>query len=243
MVNVTRIFEQAVVVIPAHNEAARLPGCLAAVRAAAARLPVPVRAVVVLDACDDGSAEIIGRCSCAVHVVTIDARNVGAARAAGFAAAQSLWGDTDPARIWYATTDADSRVDPDWLVRQMTAATDMVLGVVRIADWRRLPAPAGRHYLRAYLSKTRPDGAGHSHVHGANMGFSAAAYWRVGGFAPLPSGEDVDLAARFQRCGYHICRDAELSVSTSARRNGRAPNGFAAHLRSVLHRRSAEDPA
>ena len=38
----------------------------------------------------------------------------------------------------------------------------MVLGVVRIADWRRLPAPAGRHYLRAYLSKTRPDGAGHS---------------------------------------------------------------------------------
>ena len=121
MITVTRIFEQAVVVIPAHNEAVRLPGCLAAVRAAAARLPVPVRTVVVLDACDDGSAEIIGRCSCAVHVVTVDARNVGAARAAGFAAAQSLCGETDPARIWYATTDADSRVDPDWLVRQMTS--------------------------------------------------------------------------------------------------------------------------
>jgi hypothetical protein len=70
----------------------------------------------------------------------------------------------------------------------------------------------------------------HAHVHGANMGFSADAYWRVGGFRPLPSSEDVDLVARFEAAGYCIDRDPDLSVTTSARRQARAPHGFADHL-------------
>jgi hypothetical protein len=42
----------------------------------------------------------------------------------------------DDSRIWYATTDADSVVDADWLVRHTSADTNMVLGVVHIATWR-----------------------------------------------------------------------------------------------------------
>jgi hypothetical protein len=40
--------------------------------------------------------------------------------------------------------------------------------------------------------------ASHHHIHGANMGFQSQHYWRVGGFAALASGEDVDLVDRFR---------------------------------------------
>jgi alkylation response protein AidB-like acyl-CoA dehydrogenase len=69
------------------------------------------------------------------------------------------------------------------------------------------------------------------------MGFAAGKYWETGGFAPLASGEDVDLVRRFEQGGYLIRRDISLSVVTSARHEGRAPNGFATHFRSMLHRR------
>ena len=236
-------FDRAVVVIPAHNEATRLPRCLTAVLAAATAMPGRVLTVVVLDACTDRSADVAEGFGPGVQVLSIDAHNIGAARAAGFNRARTGWPDANVARTWYATTDADSRVDPDWLVRQMVADADMVLGVVRVANWRHLPTSVAGRYLHRYRSKSGSDGAGHNHVHGANMGFAAEKYWEVGGFAALPSGEDVDLVRRFELSGFHIRCDASLSVVTSARHEGRAPNGFAAHLRSMLHRRGAEDLA
>lgn len=109
---------------------------------------------------------------------------------------------------------------------------DMVLGMVRIPLWR-LPVEAARRYAAAYYSK----GPGHDHVHGANMGFRADAYRGVGGFRALSSGEDVDLAERFEAAHMSIHRDAKLSVATSARKEGRAPNGFAEHLRGPTRSR------
>ncbi|MCW2629436.1 MAG: hypothetical protein QOF66_5043 [Mycobacterium sp.] len=226
--------DRVVVVIPAHNEADHLTSSVKAVLTAGACLPLPVAIIVVLDACDDGSATLAGQFGSDVHFVSIEARNVGAARAVGFSYARTLCDPAviDNSRIWYATTDADSVVDPDWLLRQICADADMVLGVVRIARWREFPAAAARRYLAAYRSKTRPDG--HGHVHGANMGFRAHSYWRVGGFAALASDEDVDLVVRFESAGLRIVWDAQLSVVTSRRQLGRAPDGFAAHLRSLL---------
>ena len=226
-------YAQVVVVIPAHDESTTLPTCLEAVMTAATCLPMPVLIVVVLDAWEDRSGRLTGRFGSDVRFVKINARNVGAARAAGFAYARSS-GDmdaVDESLIWYATTDADSRVDPDWLVRQTRTGADMVLGLVRVANWRNITTAAIRSYLAAYRAKTRPDW--HGHVHGANMGFRADAYWRVGGFASLTTGEDVDLVRRFEADGRLIDRDVELSVVTSARQTGRAPRGFASHLRSV----------
>jgi glycosyltransferase involved in cell wall biosynthesis len=226
-------YEQAVVVIPAHNESKNLPECLKAMVTAAACLRIPVLMVVVLDACDDQSRYLAGEFGADVHFVEVEVRNVGAARRAGFEYAQELCSAqlTDEARIWYATTDADSRVDADWLVRQTESGADMVLGVVRIANWRRVPAIVAQLYLKAYRAKRR--GREHGHIHGANMGFRADAYWRVGGFAALATGEDVDLVRRFELQGYRIHRDDRLSVVTSARQVGRAPRGFANHLRSL----------
>lgn len=211
-------------VIPAHNEHANLPRSLRAVVTAAAGAPVPVQIVVVLDNCDDNSERLAGAFGPDVHFVRVDAGNVGAARAAGFTYARTLC--TPDAGAWYATTDADTQVDPDWLIRQLDSRADMVLGVVRISDWRRLPAAVLRRYVRGYESRT-------DHVHGANMGFRAQAYWQVGGFRALSSSEDVDLVRRFEAAGYRIRHDQALSVATSARPRGRAPGGFAAHLRSL----------
>ncbi len=227
-------FAAVAVVIPAHNEAANLPRCLKAVLTAAACAPVPVSVVVVLDDTHDNSAALAGRFGPDTHFVTVDAGNVGAARAAGFSFARSLCGVDSPA--WYATTDADSRVDPDWLIRQLDADADMVLGVVRVSDWRRMPAAAVRRYLHAYQARVRA--RSHDHVHGANMGFRSDAYWQTGGFRALSTGEDVELVERFEAAGYRVHRDVALSVTTSAREQGRAPGGFAAHLRGLSRRRS-----
>lgn len=231
-----RDYDAAAVVIPAHNERPKLPSCLRAVLTAALCAPIPVTVVVVLDDCDDGSADLAGGYGPDVHFVSVDAHNVGAARAAGFGYARSLLGDD--VTCWYATTDADSRVDPDWLVHQLGLGVDMVLGIVRVSDWRHHPAGVVERYLRSY------DEAGdeHDHIHGANMGFSASAYWRIGGFQALASSEDVDLVQRFEAAGYCVHRDTELSVTTSARTRARAPHGFAQYLKE-LGRSAAGDCA
>jgi glycosyltransferase involved in cell wall biosynthesis len=217
-----------VVVVPAHNEFALLTRCLTAIRAAATALDAPTSVVVVLDACDDASASLAGQFGPDVHFLPVDERNVGAARAAGFSYAASALGGAG-AGTWYATTDADTEVGSDWLVRQLDSAAEMVLGVVRVSQWRHHSDEVADLYESRYRAET----SRRHHIHGANMGFDADAYWRVGGFAALSSGEDVDLVERFRAAGCRIHSDDALWVTTSDRRNGRAPGGFADHLEEV----------
>lgn len=224
-------YDAAAVVIPAQNERAKLPACLRAALTAALCAPIPVTIVVVLDGCDDGSDELAGVYGPDVHFISVDVHNVGTARAVGFGYARSLLRATT--RCWFATTDADSRVDPNWLIHQLNVGADMVLGVVRVTDWRQHNPDVVERYLRCYGKDSVNGQDAHEHVHGANMGFSAKAYWRVGGFRTLPTGEDVDLVERFEAAGYRIHRDTDLSVITSARTQARAPLGFAHHLRQL----------
>ena len=130
---------------------------------------------------------------------------------------------------WCATTDADTEVSTDWLLRQLGSDEDMVLGVVRVHQWRHYSEQVADRYRARYAAGSR----GRRHIHGANMGFRADAYWRVGGFAPLASGEDVDLVERFETAGCRIRWDDRVRVATSDRRYGRAPGGFADHLAEV----------
>jgi cellulose synthase/poly-beta-1,6-N-acetylglucosamine synthase-like glycosyltransferase len=226
-----------VVVVPAHNEFAALSRSVAAIRTAAIAAAVPTSVVVVLDSCDDESASLAGQLGPEVHFVTVVERNVGAARAAGFRYAKStLHGPNE--RTWYATTDADTEVGADWLVRQLGSGADMVLGLVRVGQWRHHSEQAAELYEARYTAET----ALHQHVHGANMGFRAEAYWRVGGFAALASGEDVDLVDRFRANGLCVYSDENLWVTTSDRRRGRAPGGFSEHLAEVS-REVADDRA
>jgi glycosyltransferase involved in cell wall biosynthesis len=224
-----------VVVVPAHNEAASLPRCLHGVTTAALCVANPVTTVVVLDSCDDGSDALAGEFGPDVHFVAVEAGNVGAARAAGFQYARTALHAVS-ADAWYATTDADSVVDADWLVRMTDPGShgdaDMVLGVVHVPVWRHFSRAVARRYLRGYRGKWS-GGRGHRHIHGANMGFRASVYWTVGGFRALPTGEDVELVERFEAAGMTVHWDRCLSVATSDRKDGRAPGGFAEHLREL----------
>ncbi|MGV7206447.1 glycosyltransferase [Oxalobacteraceae bacterium A2-2] len=216
------------VIVPAHDEQALLPDCLHALRVAGGHPALDgeqVCIMVVLDACTDGSAAIARRharasTGAAVRVrhLALEARNVGAARAAG---AQAL---LERGARWLACTDADSRVAPDWLAAQLALQADAVCGTVQVHDWsaHREHAPLlARHYARHYR-----DVDGHRHIHGANLGVSAEAYRMAGGFPPLRSHEDVALVEALERGGARIAWSAAPRVATSARRDARAREGF-----------------
>jgi len=208
------------VIVPAHNEEQHLGTCLDSLRIAAACPALcgePVLAIVVLDACTDGTARVAARHG----AVTVAAplRNVGAARALG--------AETAIARgaRWLAFTDADSRVDPGWLHAQLALGAPAVCGTVTVQDWSGHARSVVDRFRGHYV-----DADGHRHVHGANLGLTAAAYRQTGGFLALASGEDVALVGELERQGVAIVWSAAPRVFTSARRSFRAPRGFGAHL-------------
>ncbi|HMD92149.1 MAG TPA: glycosyltransferase [Trebonia sp.] len=216
------------VVVPAHNEQELLPGCLESLRRAARIVQgVPVHLVVVADACRDRTAEAARRGKAAV--VTIGGRNVGAARAMGMREILCRTRHLDPAAVWLATTDADTRVPAGWLRQQLRYADrgwDAVVGTVRVTDWS-----GHRPGTRSLFRERYGDGTGpHSHVHGANLGFRAAAYMTAGGFPATATAEDHALVAAMEASGSPILRTRSVTVLTSARRRARAPHGFSHYL-------------
>lgn len=221
------MIEAAAVIVPAHNEEALLPACLAALRRATATLgATPVHTVVVADACTDGTVRLAWEAG--ARVVEISARNVGAARAAGMREALRTFPRVDPAHVWLATTDADSVVPPCWLSRQIQYAShgwDAILGTVTVTDWAGRPAELAAAYAAHYLHGT----ASHQHVHGANLGVRGSAYLAADGFQPLRSGEDHALLEALGVAGRAVLPVTDIVVETSARRLARAPRGFS-HL-------------
>ncbi|MGH3094504.1 MAG: glycosyltransferase [Streptosporangiales bacterium] len=192
------------VVVPAHDEEELLPRCLAALRKATANLaarPAPPR----------------------VHVVVV------LARAVGMRHLLDLEAELVPERLWLATTDADSAVPPHWLTRQVDLAAcgaDAVVGTVDVHP----EDGADRHLVRRWASRYMV-GNPHPHAHGANLGVTAARYLAVGGFPPLPSGEDVAFVTALGQRG--VARERDLAVRTSPRRHSRAPSGFAGTLAAI----------
>lgn len=216
------------VVVPAHNEQDLLPACLASLRRAARALHgTQVQLVVVADACRDRTAGVARRGGAVV--VTVGARSVGAARAAGVREVLRRARHLDPADVWLATTDADTLVPACWLrehTRHGDQGWDAVAGTVRVADWSGY-RPGVRSLFRArYGAGTGP----HAHVHGANLGFRATAYLRAGGFPDLPTAEDRALVAALTASGGRVRRTRGLTVVTSARREARVPHGFSDYL-------------
>jgi hypothetical protein len=161
-------------------------------------------------------------------VVEISARNVGAARAAGMTAVLRGMPGLDPARVWLATTDADTLVPPRWLSRQIRCASrgwDAILGTVTVTDWAGRPATLAAVFAAHYRHGART----HQHVHGANLGVRASAYLAAGGFQALRTGEDHALLEALGSAGCTILPVTDNAVQTSARQQARAPRGFS-HL-------------
>jgi hypothetical protein len=217
------------VVLPVHNEEKLLPGSLHALELAVAALPASIscRVAIVLDHCGDASSAIAHAWGArfGAFVLPQECGSVGMARRAGGQALLSLWSGEDPASIWLATTDADSRVPQDWLAVQLEAyvsGADMWAGRVQVAE----ESATARRWTQRYSTERDP-------VHGASLGFSAALYAQLGGFASLRTGEDRDLHHRAMKAGFRIAYDLRAAVTTSSRRKGRAPGGFADVLDEV----------
>lgn len=212
------------VVVPAHDEQALLGQCLRSLQTAAqhpALAGEPVHIVVALDACSDGSAAVAARHG--VQAISLNRRNVGAARAAG---AQHV---LDQGARWLSFTDADSTVAPDWIAQHLRQASDAVCGTVEVRHWGGYGTALQHRYHAGYT-----DQPGHRHVHGANLGVSAQAYAAAGGFADLRTGEDVALVQALERSGARIAWTNAPRVATSARKQFRAPGGFGAHLAGLV---------
>lgn len=224
------------VAIPAHNEERCLDACLAAVLVAA-RHPAldsePVLVCLVLDACDDASSDIArrhalryARAGVLFQVIEVDARQVGAARAAGAAALIAA------GARWLAFTDADTRVGPGWLAAQLALCADVVCGSVEVDDWS--PHAANASLAQTLFARDYQDREGHRHIHGANLGVCARAYIAVGGFISVACHEDVLLVRSLEAAGARFAWSALPRVYTSARIDARARGGFGDTLRAMV---------
>ena len=110
-----------------------------------------------------------------------------------------------------------------------------------VEDWT--PHGAQAELLRWHFGQTYFDVDAHRHIHGANLGVSAAAYRRAGGFRNLARSEDVDLVHALEATGAHIAWSSRPRVTTSARRVARASGGFADALIQAVAQRLAAGPA
>lgn len=225
----TRIREVRIVV-PARDEAERIDRCLAAIavaRAAVEARGVRTRCVVVADACSDDTAARAATHE-RVEVVVSDAGRVGIARHVGVDAAGDDGHGLDPATVWIASTDADSVVPADWLAAHLALAdrgADAVLGLVHLPP---------EHASAAALARWHASSQQGDRIHGANLGVRLDAYRVAGGFPPLAAHEDVSLVAALHAAGRRVVPTARASVRTSGRAVGRAPSGFAGHLRTIV---------
>lgn len=232
------------VVIPAHNEADSIAECLTAIVQASEvlhdyllnnSLPnIQISILPVLDSCRDNTQAVVeafAKTQQNLHYLTCDFRCVGKVRALGVAHAIAQGAD------WLACTDADSQVREDWLVTQVmhlqeeqskNIPCDMICGVVSVTDWGSLSQASQEKYLAHYQ-----DCMNHRHIHGANLSFLATAYQKVGGFAKMPSHEDVDLVKKFEAQAFNIVWSNRVRVMTSSRLEARASEGFAHFLANL----------
>lgn len=229
-----------IVAIPARCEAATIERCLESVFAAVDAVDDDMNCFVTVaaDCCTDETA---GR-----------ARTVAATRR-GFDVVEGVWGSAggarraavdhalalaDPGReeldgLWIATTDADTVVPSTWLRdhrRYASEGYDAIAGVVELLDDHDLTDRVSGRFDDHY----RLDRHTHHHVHGANMGVRGSAYVNAGGFLDLSVGEDHALWGALHEVGAHRLAPPTLTVSTSARVEGRAPGGFADTLATLL---------
>jgi len=233
------------VVVPAHDEEEGIGACIAGIRTAVgnpALVDVPVHLVVVLDDCADATGTRAREAlagpsgspggSMTAAVVAISARNVGAARAFGAAHLFATLGAVDPETVWLATTDADSVVPADWLAHHLElrhGGADGCAGMVVVDSWQEHPPATQAVYEQHYWPRGRGDFQ-HQHVHGTNLGVSMAAYLDVGGFSDVATGEDHAIWAALIAAERRLVATPLAAVTTSGRRKGRSPAGFAGFL-------------
>ena len=233
----------AIVVIPARNEEARIGSCLAAL--AAQTLPRErFMTIVVLDRCDDGTAQVVseGAARLGLQITTLQGSGAGAgaARRAGMDAACGHLLEAGRRNGLIACTDADSSPAADWLERQIQHVAQgarAIAGLIELDEDEALGLPLGVLHRRARDAenrlvqvRARDRDAAHHHSAGASLSVTAGAYEEVGGIEPLPALEDAGFAERLAQHGVPLLRPVDVRVRTSARSSGRVAHGLSVDL-------------
>lgn len=240
------------VAIPAKDEVERIGACLAALEAQAGAEKFSV--LVLANNCEDETPDLVralGRASrLDVHLYDVTFRNcpTPAARARRLCtnAAAALVGRDGVV----LTTDADSRVDPNWVranLRALRDGADLVCGAISPDLWDAGSAFPERvlqrgvlefHYeqlaaeLEYRLDPTPWDPWPHHRCEtGASIALMAGTLARVGGVPEVEPGEDRALVNTIRAQGGRIRHAPDVKVVTSCRLDGRARGGWADDLR------------
>lgn len=250
-----------VVIVPARNEAVHLPATLAALAAqvdsTGRRLDRTQFEVLLLaNNCDDDSAAIARRFAAGtagfqLHVVEASLSpadaNIGFVRRQLMDAAAARLESNGRPEGSIVSTDADTRVAPDWLAAigdELTKGVDAVGGRI-LTDGAANPSrsalrirrvDAAHSLLRSRLASLidpepfDPWPRHHQHF-GASLAVTARAYRLAGGVPDVPYLEDEALVRALERCDLRVRRSPRVRVVTSSRLEGRAAVGLSWQLR------------
>ena len=251
----TSVFSQlpdSVIAVPVRNEAERIAACLRAIDAQVGLARGSLGLVLFLNNCTDATQAIVDGLVPTMSVpVRVRVENFSGAHA-GWARRRAM----DAAAAWVSgtgmilSTDADSRVPPDWVARNRAAiagGADSVAGRVELdpAEAALLPpALLARGALEdAYdaliteaEARIDPDPHDpwpcHRTTIGATLAVTGAAYLQVGGMPEIALGEDGAFIAKLLQHGLSVRHATDICVTISARLAGRAPGGVADTIRS-----------
>ncbi len=240
----------AIVTVPVKNEVAHIGDCLRALDAQQGGHAG--RVVLLLNDCTDGTAELVRalRPALAFPVEIVERRPRPGRAGAGFARGRAL---EYAARLApgaaLMTTDADGRVEPDWIAANLRALRDgadavfgqaiidpidarMIPQTLHDADARECQYATLLDHIAALLD---PDPADpwprHSEHSGASIAVTASAYRRSGGVPAVAVGEDRDFFAALRRMDARIRHAPGIRVTVSGRIHGRAEGGMADTIR------------
>jgi glucosyl-3-phosphoglycerate synthase len=240
---------QAIVVVPARDEAPRIAACLHALSTQRDMTAGSYEVIAVLDGCRDETLQVIQQTTRlhdqpAVHAITLPRpQGVGRARRLGMDIACRRLRQIGRGEGLIASTDADSTVAADWLSAQLALArtgVSAIGGLIELDPIERQKLDpravtvreqsAALRLSRAIEQTTDAAAVEHPHFSGASLALTAAAYERCGGLPVRAALEDEALANALARQGIAIHRSRRVRVRTSARTDGRAPRGLAQDL-------------
>lgn len=240
-----------VVAIPARNEEALLPRLIAALgrQTVLDRLEAPLGVVVVLNNTTDDSLRALARAASLAPRLRLRVEDavyppgrahVGTARAR----AMDLAAEASPAGL-ILTTDADAVPSETWIeanLRAIEAGADIVGGRIvgdpedemRLGPGFRRRAGLHARYgalgdeLAALIDPLPHDPWPRHRDHtGGSLAVRTAVYRAVGGMEPLSFREDIAFVSRVRAAGYLLRHPLDVTVTVSARTEGRAKGGMA----------------
>jgi GT2 family glycosyltransferase len=239
-----------IVAIPARDEADRIGPCLIALNQ---QIQPPDAVVLLLNNCTDAT-ETTARTIAPTLRYRLDivSANLPPPQAnAGHARRQAmqLAADRAGSNSVLLTTDADSVVPPDWILRNFTAlrkGADIVCGRAIIDPVEAAMIPPALHAddaLECRLIGLLDDlawaldpephdpPARHTEASGASLAVRTEAFRRVGGIPAIPAGEDRAFVRALWLMDARVRHDPAIRVTVSGRIVGRAPGGMADAIR------------